>query len=97
MPLSCDRHRIGGPGPRGAREAERDEEETMAEEKAPERSAGVRELRVAVPDVEFDQIVKLLREVWVVPRVPGIRGCAPCRSGFDRLVLEDPAFQGFGR
>ena len=61
------------------------------------RKAGVRELHVAVGDVEFDEIVQLLRKVWVVPKVPGIRGCDPCRSGFDRLVLEDPAFRGIGR
>jgi hypothetical protein len=61
------------------------------------RKAGVRELHVAVGDVEFDEIVQLLRKVWVVPKVPGIRGCDPCRSGIDRLVLEDPAFRGFGR
>jgi hypothetical protein len=62
-----------------------------------QRKAGVRELHVAVGDVEFEEIVQLLRKIWVVPKVPGIRGCDPCRSGFDRLVLEDPAFQGIRR
>jgi hypothetical protein len=61
------------------------------------RAAAVRELRVAVPDVGFEQIVQILKKVWTVPRVPGIRGCDPCRSGLDRLVIEDPAFRGLGR
>lgn len=65
----------------------------MQDEKA---VAGVKELRVAVPDSDFDEIVAFLRKVWVVPKVPGIRGCDPCRSGLDRLIIEDPAFR-FGR
>lgn len=60
-------------------------------------TGGVRELHVALPDVGFDEIVQILRKVWVVPKVPGIRGCDPCRSGLDRLVIEDPAFRQFGR
>ena len=59
--------------------------------------AGVKELRVAVPDTDFDEIVAFLRKVWVVPKLPGIRGCDPCRSGLDRLIIEDPAFRNFGR
>ena len=35
------------------------------------------------------EIVALLRDVWKVPKVPGIGGCDPCRSGLDRLVIED--------
>jgi hypothetical protein len=59
--------------------------------------AGVREIRVAVPDVGFDEIVALLRKVWTVPTAPGVGGCDPCRSGLDRFVIEDPAFRNFGR
>lgn len=66
------------------------------QEKAVEK-AGVREIRVAVPDVGFDEIVALLRKVWTVPKVGGIGGCDPCRSGLDRFVIEDPAFRNFGR
>jgi hypothetical protein len=51
--------------------------------------AAVRELRVAVGNVGFEDIVALLREVWKVPKGPGIGGCDPCRSGLDRLVIED--------
>lgn len=59
--------------------------------------AGVREIRVAVPDVAFDEIVALLRKAWTVPKVGGVGGCDPCRSGLDRFVIEDPAFRNFGR
>lgn len=49
----------------------------------------VRQMTVAIPDVSFEEIVKILRDVWRVPKGPGIRGCDPCRSGLDRLVIED--------
>ena len=54
---------------------------------------GVKEIVVAIPDVGFDEIVDILRRVWTVPDLPGVRGCAPCRSGLDRFVIEDPAFR----
>lgn len=54
---------------------------------------GIRQLTVALPDSSFDEIVEILRKVWVVPELPGIRGCDPCRSGLDRLVIEDPAIR----
>lgn len=54
--------------------------------------AQVREITLAVGDVEFDEIVEILRRVWTVPELPGISGCDPCRSGLDRFVIEDPAF-----
>jgi hypothetical protein len=57
---------------------------------------GVRELHVAVSDdSSFDEIVEILREVWVVPELGGFRACDPCRSGIDRLVIEDPLFHKF--
>jgi hypothetical protein len=59
--------------------------------------AGVREMVLAIDDVGFDEIVKILREVWTVPQLPGIRGCEPCRSGLDRLVIIDPAIRQLGR
>jgi hypothetical protein len=58
---------------------------------------GLRELHVALPDVPFDELVQILRKIWVVPKVPGIRGCDPCRSGLDRIVIEDPAFRSMMR
>jgi hypothetical protein len=57
---------------------------------------GVREIRLALAaDTSFDDIVEVLRKVWVVPELPGIRGCDPCRSGIDRFIIEDPAFSQF--
>jgi hypothetical protein len=64
--------------------------------KTAKRGIAVRELRVAVPDVGFEEIVRILRATWTAPRLPGLRGCAPCRSGFDRLVIEDPALNTIG-
>jgi hypothetical protein len=62
-----------------------------------DKEGGVRELHIALPDAPFDEIVQILRKVWVVPEMPGIRGCAPCRSGLDRFIIEDPAFRGLRR
>lgn len=62
-----------------------------------EQKAGVKELHVALPDVDFEEIVAFLRKTWVVAKAPGIRGCDPCRSGLDRLIIEDPAFRGVAR
>ena len=58
---------------------------------------GVREIVVAVEDGSFDKIVEILRKVWVVKELPGVRGCDPCRSGLDRFIIEDPAFREIGR
>ncbi len=51
----------------------------------------VREMRIAVGNVGFEDLVKILRDVW---RVPGIGGCDPCRSGLDRFIIEDIAQRG---
>jgi hypothetical protein len=53
----------------------------------------VREIGLAVPNASFDEIVEILRRVWVVPELPGVKGCNPCRSGLDRIVIEDPALR----
>lgn len=52
-------------------------------------------MRIAVGNVSFDEIVKILQDVWRIPKGPGIGGCDPCRSGLDRFVIEDIA-QRFG-
>jgi hypothetical protein len=54
--------------------------------------AQVREITLAVGELEFDEIVEILRQVWTVPELPGVKGCNPCKSGLDRFVIEDPAF-----
>lgn len=55
--------------------------------------AQVREVTLAVGNQSFDEIVEILRRVWVVPELPGIKGCDPCRSGLDRFIIEDPAIR----
>jgi hypothetical protein len=32
----------------------------------------------------------------VVPKIPGIGGCDPCRSGIDKIVIEDPLINFVG-
>lgn len=63
------------------------------EEEALRKTPGVRQITVALPDSSFDEIVEFLRKAWVVPELPGIKGCDPCRSGIDRFVIEDPALR----
>src|ERR1700704_35292 len=54
--------------------------------KATSKRVAVREVRVAVGNVGFEEMVKILREVW---KVPGVGGCDPCRSGLDKFIIED--------
>jgi hypothetical protein len=56
-------------------------------------SAQVKEIYLTVGNVGFDKIVEILKQAWTVPDLPGVKGCHPCRSGLDRLVIEDPAFR----
>lgn len=61
----------------------------MAELKR-KRETGVREIRLALDSkAEFKEIVGVLERVLTIKDLPGIRGCAPCLSGLDRLVIED--------
>jgi hypothetical protein len=62
-----------------------------------EQKAGAEETRAGLPEVDVQEIVAFLRKTCRVPKGPGIRGCDPCRSGLDRLVIEDPAFRGVAR
>jgi len=39
---------------------------------------------------EFKDVVKVLERVLTIPDLPGIKGCAPCLSGLDRIVIENP-------
>jgi hypothetical protein len=59
--------------------------------------AAVLEIRAARQDAGSDEILALLRTAWKAPVGSSVGGCDPCRSGLDRLVLEDPAFRNFGR
>ena len=54
------------------------------------REAGVRELRLAVDSrTDFKDVVNILEKVLTIKDLPGIRGCAPCLSGLEKLVIED--------
>ncbi|MEK6320303.1 MAG: hypothetical protein AABN33_01335 [Acidobacteriota bacterium] len=55
---------------------------------------GVREIRLALTSSSsFDSIVKTLKEVLVLPEIGNFRGCRPCLSGLDRIIVEDPEFR----
>ncbi len=42
----------------------------------------------------FDRLVKVLERVLVIDKdIFGPRGCNPCLSGIDRIVIENPALQ----
>ena len=50
---------------------------------------GTKTLSIALKaDTDFKTIVSYLEKTLVVPEIPGVRGCDPCLSGLDRLVLE---------
>jgi hypothetical protein len=57
---------------------------------------GVREIRLAIsPNSDFETIAKTLKETLTLAEIGNFRGCRPCLSGLDRLILEDPEFQQF--
>jgi hypothetical protein len=52
---------------------------------------GVKHLTLALNDnTSFKDLTHILERVLTVPELPGIKGCAPCLSGLDRLVIENP-------
>jgi hypothetical protein len=58
------------------------------------KGRGPRELTVQLePDQDFDEMVKVLREVLTFREFPGFSGCEPCRSGLDRLVITSRILQ----
>lgn len=59
------------------------------------QKAQLQEIRLAVnSQMPFDQLVKALKVTLTVPELPGIRGCSPCLSGLQRVVLDDIAMLG---
>lgn len=55
------------------------------------RKPGVRRVSIALePDMEFDGIVEVLKEQLTL-EFP--RGCAPCLSGLDRLIIDSVIFE----
>jgi hypothetical protein len=57
------------------------------------RMVGVSEVRLAIGDDDFDVIVEALRAALTIPKFKGFGGCDPCRSGLDRIIIEDPAWR----
>ena len=56
-----------------------------------------RNLEIALsPETEFADIVKYLEVTLTIPEIPGVRGCQPCLSGLDRLVIESQIFEQIG-
>ena len=57
---------------------------------------GVREIRLAISsNSDFETIAKVLKETLTLPEIGNFRGCRPCLSGLDRIIVEDPEFQQF--
>jgi hypothetical protein len=53
---------------------------------------GVKHVTIALNETtNFKDIVSVLERVLTVPELPGIKGCAPCLSGLDRIIIENPA------
>lgn len=52
---------------------------------------GVKHLTLALNDnTSFKDLTNMLERVLTIPELPGIKGCAPCLSGLDRIVIENP-------
>lgn len=59
--------------------------------KAALREPGLREMKLALdPRMDFKSIVQLLEDALTL-RMP--KGCAPCLSGLDRLVIDSTIFE----
>ncbi|HXU33040.1 MAG TPA: hypothetical protein VN851_20935 [Thermoanaerobaculia bacterium] len=62
----------------------------MSEYQLKKARPGVRSLTLAVgPTTSFKDLVKILERTLTVPELPGVRGCAPCLSGLDRVLIQD--------
>lgn len=58
------------------------------------RKMPVAEFQLAIaPDTSFDDLVATLKGVLTIPEIPGFKGCRPCLSGLDRLIIEDPVIR----
>jgi hypothetical protein len=59
------------------------------------RKVAVTQMHVALTSSSsFDDLVAALKITLTVPELPGFKGCRPCLSGLDRLVIEDLAMRG---
>jgi len=61
------------------------------------KTPGTRNLEIVLdPQASFETIVGVLKQTLVVPELPGVRGCLPCLSGLDRLVIESTVIDQLG-
>jgi hypothetical protein len=71
------------------------EEISMATTTASKRKVAVTQMHVALTSSSsFDDLVAALKITLTVPELPGFKGCRPCLSGLDRVVIEDLAMRG---
>jgi hypothetical protein len=61
------------------------------------RAVAVTEMKVTLPDGNSDQMIRTLTEILSLPKSRFFAGCAPCRSGLDRIIIEDPGLRFRGR
>jgi len=62
---------------------------------ASKRKVAVTQMHVALTSSSsFDNLVEALKITLTIPELPGFKGCRPCLSGLDRVVIEDLAMRG---
>lgn len=57
---------------------------------------GVREIRLTLgPDAKYESIQRAIEDVLTIPEIEDFfpRGCAPCLSGVDRIVITSSIFE----
>ena len=59
------------------------------------QKAAITEMRLSLKQgMPFEEIVAALKVTLTLPELPGFRGCRPCLSGLDRLVIDDIVMRG---
>lgn len=65
----------------------------MSEKFVPELQLGPKEIVFNIdPNADFREITSSLEKLLTIPEFPGFKGCQPCLSGLDRIVITNPAF-----
>jgi hypothetical protein len=83
------------PGRTPACVQQNEEKLPMATSTATRRKVAVTQMHVALTSSSsFDDLVAALKITLTVPELPGFKGCRPCLSGLDRVVIEDLAMRG---
>ncbi len=65
----------------------------MPKSRGSKRTVGVAEMKVTIPDGNFKDLVACLERLLTLPKIRDFPGCAPCRSGLDRIIIEDPGIR----